>query len=159
MIYTIIILIFQMRKVKIRAMKHRLSWGYAGLGPDDCIKTNITIKWVTLFWCPSAYKSYVYTICCSVAQSCPTFCDPMDCSTLGFPVLHHLPEPAQTHVHWFGDTIQTSCPLLSPSPPAFYISQHQGIFQWVSSSHQVAKLLELQLQPQSFHWILRVAFL
>ena len=76
--------------------------------------------------------------CCSIFQSCLTPCDPMDCSTPGFPVLHHLPEFTQTHVHWVDDTIQTSHPLSSPSPPAFSLSQHQGLSQWVSSSHQVA---------------------
>ena len=74
----------------------------------------------------------------SVAQSCLTFCDPMDCSIPGLPVLHQLPEFTQTHVHWVGDAIQPSHPLSSPSPPTFYLSQHQGLFQWVSSSHQVA---------------------
>ena len=69
----------------------------------------------------------------------------MDCRTSGFPVHHQLPELAQTHVHWVGDAIQTSHPLSSPSPPAFYLSQHQGLFQWVSSLHQVAKVLEFQL--------------
>ena len=68
----------------------------------------------------------------------PTLCDPMDCSMPGFPVLHRLPELAQTHVHWVGVVIQPSRPLSSPSP-AFNLSQHQGLFQWVSSSHQVAK--------------------
>ena len=68
----------------------------------------------------------------SVAQSCPTLCDPMDCSTPGLPVHHQLPEFAQTHVHWVGDAIQPSHPLSSPSPPAFSLSQHQGLFQWVS---------------------------
>ena len=71
--------------------------------------------------------------CCSVAQSCLTLCDPMGCSTPGFPVLHHLPEFAQTHVHWVGNAIQPPHPLLSPSPPAFNLSQHQGLFQWVGS--------------------------
>ena len=75
--------------------------------------------------------------CCSVAQSCLTLCDPVDCSTPGFPV-HQLPELAQTHVHWVGDAIQPSHPLSSPSPPALNLSQHRGLFQWVSSSHQVA---------------------
>ena len=70
----------------------------------------------------------------------------MDCSTPGFPVLHHLPEFAQTHVHQVGDVIQPSHPLLSRSPPAFNLSQHQGLFQGVSSSYQVAKVLEFQLQ-------------
>ena len=75
--------------------------------------------------------------CCSVAQSCPNLCNPMDCSTSGFPVIHYLLELAQTHVHWVGDAIQPSHPLLSLSPPAFNLSQHQGLFQWVSSLHQV----------------------
>ena len=77
---------------------------------------------------------------CSATQLCLTLCDHMDCSTPGFPVLHHLPEFAQIHAHWIGDAIQPSHPLLSPSP-AFNLSQHQGLFQWVSSSHQVAKVL------------------
>ena len=76
---------------------------------------------------------------------------PMDCSTPGFPVHHQLTELAQTHGHWVGDAIQPSHPLSSPYPPAFNLSQHQGLFQWVSSSHQVAKVLEFQLQNQSFH--------
>ena len=82
----------------------------------------------------------------------------MDCSMTGFPVLHYLLEFAQTHVCWIGDAIQPSHPLL-PSSSAFSFPQHQGLFQWVSSSHQVIKLLELQLQHQSFHWIFRVDFL
>ena len=77
----------------------------------------------------------------------------MDCSTPGFPVHHQLPELTQTHVHRVGDAIQPSHPLSAPSPPTFNLSQHQGLFQWVSSSHQVAKVLEFQLQHQSFQWI------
>ena len=77
----------------------------------------------------------------SVTQSCLTLCDPMDCRTPGLLVHHQLSELIQTHVHWVGDIIQPSHPLLSPSPPAFNISQHQGLFKWVSSSHQVAKVL------------------
>ena len=95
----------------------------------------------------------------SVVQSCPTLCDPVDCSTPGLPVHHHLPESTQTHVHWVGDAIQPSHPLLTPSLPAFNLSQHQGLFQWVSSSHQVAKVLEFQLQHQSFQWIFRTNLL
>ena len=91
--------------------------------------------------------------CCSVTQLCPTLCDPMDCSTPGFPVLHHLLEFAQNHVHWVDDAIQPSHPLSSPSHPTLDLSQHQGLFQWVSSSHQVAKVLELQPQHQSFQWV------
>ena len=97
--------------------------------------------------------------CCSVAQSCPTLWDPMDCSTPGFPVLHHLLELAQNHVHWVSDAIQPSHPLLPPSLSAFSLSQHQGLFQWVSSSYQVTKVLEFQLQHQSFQWIFRTDFL
>ena len=82
----------------------------------------------------------------SVAQSCPTLCDPMSCSTPGLPVHYQLPEPTQTHVHRVGDAIQPSHPLSSPSPPALSLSQHQGLFKWVSSLHQVAKVLEFQLQ-------------
>ena len=77
----------------------------------------------------------------SVAQSFLTLCNPMDCSTPGFPVLHHLPELVQAHVHRVGDAIQPSHPLLSPSPPAFNLSQHQGLFKWVSSLPPVAKVL------------------
>ena len=82
-----------------------------------------------------------------------------DCSTPGFPVLHHLPEFAQTHVHWISDAIQPTHPLSPPSPSAFSLSQHQDLFQWVVSLHQVAKVLELQLQHQFFQWIFRVDFL
>ena len=82
--------------------------------------------------------SYSYS---SVAQSCLTPCDPINCSMPGLPVHHQLPESTQTHVHWVGDAIQPSHPLSSPSPPALNLSQHQGLFQWVSSSHQVAKVL------------------
>ena len=91
-----------------------------------------------------------------VVQSCPTLCDPMDWSTPGFPVHHQLPELAQTYVHWVGDAIQPSHPLSSPFLPAFNLSQHQGLFQGVSSSHQVAKVLEFQLQNQSYQWMFRI---
>ena len=94
-----------------------------------------------------------------VAQLCPTLCDPMECSTPGFPVHHQLPELTQTRVHCVGDVIQPSHPLSSPSPPAFNLSQHQGLCQWVGSLHQVAKILELQFQHQSFQWIFSTDFL
>ena len=87
--------------------------------------------------------------CCSVTKSHPTLWDPMDCSTPGFPVPHTFPELAQTHAHWISDAIRPSCPL-SPSSPTLSLSQHQGLFQWVSGSHQVAQVLKLQLQHQSF---------
>ena len=82
----------------------------------------------------------------SIAQSCPTLCNSMNCSTPGCPIHHQLLELTQTHIHWISDAIQPSHPLSSPSLPPFNLSQHQGLFKWVSSSHQVAKLLELQLQ-------------
>ena len=87
----------------------------------------------------------------SSVQSCPTL--------LGFPVHHQLPEFAQTHVHHVSDSIQPSHPPLSPYPPTSNLSQHQYLFQWVGSSHQVAKVLEFQLQHQSFQWIFRTNFL
>ena len=95
----------------------------------------------------------------SVTQSCSTLCDSMNCSTPGLPVHHQLPESTQTHVHWVDNAIQPSHPLSSPSPPSLNLSQHQGLFQWVSSSHQVAKVLEFRLQHQSFQQTPRTALL
>ena len=86
--------------------------------------------------------------CYSVTKLCPTLCNSMDCSTPGFPVLNRLPDFAQTHVHWVSDAIQLSHPLPPSSPPVLNLSQHQGLFQWVSSYHQVAKVLE-QVSPDS----------
>ena len=97
--------------------------------------------------------------CCSVAKPCLTLCNPMDCSTPGFPVLHYLPEFAQVHIHWVSDTIWPSHSLPPTSPLAFSLSQHQGLFQWVSSLPQVAKVLELQLQHHFLQWIFRIDFL
>ena len=115
---------------------------------------------------PENYLKHICSFCCcSAAQSCLTLYDPVDCSTPGLPVHHHLPELAQTQVHWVCDAIQPSHPLSSPSLPAFNLpqqqglSQHQGLFQCVGSSHQVAKVLELPLQHQSFQRILRVDLL
>ena len=105
------------------------------------------------FW---FYKFWLYDIqfsavqFSSFAQSCPTLCDPMNHSTPGLPVLHQLPESTQTHDRRVGDAIQPSHPLSSPSPPAPSPSQHQGLFQWINSSHEVAKVLEFQLQHHSF---------
>ena len=95
----------------------------------------------------------------SVVQSCPTLCDPMNCSTPGLPIHHQPPEFTQTHAHQVGDAIQPSHLLLSPSPPAPNPSQHQGLFQWVNSSHEVAKVLQFQLQHQSFQWTPRTDLL
>ena len=89
----------------------------------------------------------------SVTQSCLTLCNPVNCSMPGLPVHHQLLESTQTHVHWLGDAIQPSPPLSSPSPPALNLSQHQGLFQWVSSSHQVAKVLgfSFNISPSNEH--------
>ena len=95
--------------------------------------------------------------CCLIAKSCLTLCDLMDCSTPGSSVLHCLLEFAQIHDHWVSDAIQPSHPLLPASPLTLNLSQHQGLFQWVSSLHQVAKVLELQ--HQSFQRIFRTDFL
>ena len=95
---------------------------------------------------------------CSVTKSCLTICDPMSYITPGFPVLHYLPECAQTHVHWVGDAIQLSH-LLLPTSSVLSLPQDQGLFQWVSSLHPVANILELQLQHQSFQWTSRTGLL
>ena len=95
----------------------------------------------------------------SVAQSFPTLCDPMNRSTAGLPVHHKLPEFPQTHVHRISDAIKPYQSLSFPSPPTFNFSQHQGLFKWVSSWHQVAKVLEFQLQHQSFQWTPRTDLL
>ena len=95
----------------------------------------------------------------SVFQSCSTLCNPMNRSTPGLPVHHQLPEFTQTHAHQVGDAIQPSHPLSSPSPPAPNPSQHQGLFQRVNSLHEVAKVLEFQLQHLSFQWTPRTYLL
>ena len=112
------------------------------------------LLWVRLLL---RFGSIIQSCCCSVTKWYTTLCDHMDCSTSGFPIIHHLPELAQTLVHWVSDAIQPSHPLSSPSPPAFNLSQHQGFFQWVSCSHHVAKVLEFQ--HQSFQWIFRTDLL
>ena len=119
---------------------------------------------VFLFKCASAPKLLSYFFksplqFSSVSQSCPTLCDSMNRSMPGLPVHHQLLEFTQTHIHWVSDAIKPSHPLSFPSPPAFNLSQHQGLFKWVSSSHQEAKVLEFQLQHQSFQWTLRTDLL
>ena len=106
------------------------------------------------------FCQFFSTCCwCSVAKSCPALWDPMNWRTPGFSVLHYLQEFAEPHGHWDGEVIQPSHPLFFPSPPVLSLSQDQGVFQWVSSLHQVAKVLELQFQHQSFQWIVKVDFL
>ena len=107
------------------------------------------------YWCPIHMGCFQFIL---VAQSCLTVCDPMDWSTPRLPVNHQFPEFTQTHVHWVGDAIQPSHPLLSTSPTISF-SKHQSLSQSVSSLHQVAKVLGLQLQHQSFQWIFRTDFL
>ena len=129
-------------------------------GPDRAETRWFRGRCTFLKWYEGSFKTLKISISISsVVQSCPTLCDPTNCSTPGFPVLHQLPELTQTHVHRVSDAIQLSHPLLSPSLPAFYLSQHQSLFQWIGSSHQVAKVLELQLQDQFFQWIFRTDFL
>ena len=106
--------------------------------------------------CPQSFSSVQFSL---VTHLCLTLCDPMNCSRSGLPVHHQLPEFTQTHAHWISDAIQPSHPLSSPSPPTFNLFQHQGVFKWVSASHPVAKVLEFQLQHQSFQWIFRTNFL
>ena len=91
--------------------------------------------------------------------SCVWLCNPMYRSTPGLPVHHQLLEFTQTHVYWVGDAIQPSHPLSSPTPPAPKPSQHWGLFQWVNSLNEVAKVLEFQLQHQSFQWTPRTDLL
>ena len=93
----------------------------------------------------SSNHFFTYKLC-SFAQACPALCNPMDWNMPGFPVLHYLLEFAQIHVYWVSDAIQSSCHLSSPSPPAFNVSQYHSLFQWVGSSHHMARVLELQLQ-------------
>ena len=110
-------------------------------------------------WCKEKDCFYYAMLVSSVDQSCPTLCDPMNCSTPGLPVHHQLPKFTQTHIYWIDDAIQPSHPLSSPSAPAPNPSQHQSLFQWVNSSHEVAKVLEFQLQHQSFQWTPRTDLL
>ena len=127
-----------------------------------CSKSKHILKnWLVIVLMPGQSPLFVWLFkgqqhqFSSVAQSCLTLCDPMDCSMPGFPVHRQLLERTQIHVHRIGDVIQTSHPLLYPSPPAFNLSKHQGLFQWVSSSHQVTKVLEFPLQYQSSQRIFR----
>ena len=127
-----------------------ISSGTKQLSQLETASLNLSYKTYNIL--SNLHESSVPYQVSSFSQSCLTLCSPMDCSTPGLPVHHQPPEFTRTHVHWVGDAIQPSRPLSSPSPPAFNLSQHQGLFQWVSSSHQVAKVLVFQLQHQSFQW-------
>ena len=124
-----------------------IGWDWGALGIFREIRTARSEgqhqrKVTKYLWGKGKLRSIQFS---SVAQSCPTLCDPMNRSTPGLPVHHQLPEFTQTHVHRVSDAIQPSHPLSSPSPPAPNPSQHQSLFQWVNSSHEVAKVLEFQL--------------
>ena len=140
-----------------------LPYSPPGILPDSGIehKSLMFLALAGVFFTTSATWEAPYHIISSVQtlSPIPTLYNPMDCSTPGFPVHHQLLELAQTHVHWVSDAIQSSHPLSSPFPPAFNLSQHQGLFQWVSVLHQVARVLELQFQHKSFQWIFRTDFL
>ena len=132
----------------------------------DGMVHGVTKSWTWLsnfpffFFFSRSYSRHISSVqFSSVAQLCLTLFDPMNSSTPGLPVHHQLPEFTQTHVHRVVDAIQPSHPLLCPSPPAPKPSQHQGRFQWVNSSHEVAKVLEFQLQHPSFQWIPRTDLL
>ena len=119
------------------------------------IKTNFCIWSMYMYVKPTI----IWVQFSSVNQSCPTLCDPMNHSNPSLPVHHQLLEFTKTHVHWVGDAIQPSRLLLSLSPPALNLSKYQGLFKWVSFSQQVAKVLEFQLQHQSFQWTPRTDLL
>ena len=99
-------------------------------------------EWEKIFANKASDKGLISVQFSSVAQSCPNICNPINCSMPGLPIHHQLPESTQTHVHWSGDDFQTSHPLSSLSLPALNLSQNQGLFKWVSSLYQVAKVLE-----------------
>ena len=145
----------QQRLYLEKLWRHRLNNTTVSVNSNNKVREkNFTMK---KKWRKKVYNENMPG--CSVTRMCLILCDPMDCSTPDFPVHHQLPELAQTHVHQVGDAIQPSHPLSSPSPPTFNLSQHQSLFQWVSFSHQVTKVLEFQFQHQSFQWIFRTDFL
>ena len=146
--FTLLVRRLSLRKVIWSNSHKEWSWG---LNPSLLIPGSVVFLLQKLqylsFFVFLQFSSVQFS---SFAQSCPTLCNPMNRSTPGLPVHHQLPEFTQTHVHRVGDAIQPSHPLLSPSPPAPDPSQHQSLFQWVNSSHEVAKVLEFQLWHQSF---------
>ena len=123
--------------------------------PSSCKELDTTDDWTTT---KIVVKINILQFS-SIAQLCPTLCGPMDCSTPGLPVHHQLLEFIKTYVHWAGDAMKPSHLLSPPSSPTFNLSQNQGLFQWVSSLYQMPKVLEFQLQHQSFQRIFRTDFL
>ena len=141
-----------MHSTSIQACVQVMTWG-SPVGPTD----NMAHSVPAYRWC----SSWAFGICCClVTRSCPTLCELMDCCTPGSSVLHSLPERAQTHVQWVSDAIQPSHPLPPPSPFAFNLSQHQGLFQWLSSLHprplgyQVLKAHCLKIHVYHLVWVI-----
>ena len=130
------------------------------LFPVKLYLLQIELKWLLIVVVEQHEQTDNLYCCCSIAKLCPTPCNPIDYKMPGFPVLHYLPKFAQTHVHCIGDAIQPSHPLLLPSPFAFSLSQHQSLFPWVGSSHQVLYWsFSHEWMLMSFQWIFRVDFL
>ena len=143
------------KNLKLRVASLPVTWGISAIHPYSSWLCSSKVLVPNVVLLPENTIRILLNLFISVTQSCPTLCDPMNHSTPGLPVHHQLPEFTQTHVHWVGDAIQPSYTLSSPSP----LSQHQGLFKWVSSLHQVAKVLEFQLQHQSFQWTPRTDLL
>ena len=143
-------ILFWLVKKKIAILYVNYIIVYIGKGNGMKYNKIATLAFSSLLSTWHLFFSFISVQFNSVAQYSLTLCDPMNSSTPGLPVHQQLLESTQTHTHWVSDAIQPSHPLLSPSPPALNLSQHQGLFKWVSSLPQVAKVLEFQLQHQSF---------
>ena len=141
-------------------------WDLFSASSDILLVLSVIVEWKSLWHmliiCLYELRFYLFKkllltiillLLFSATKLCPTLCDSMNSSTPGFPTLHYISELAQTHIHWVGDVMQPSHSLSSPFPPFLNLLQPQGLFQWVSSSNQLAKVVELQLHHQSFQWI------
>ena len=140
--------------------KNKLNWNSVIIAIQ--YSSTFSLRLFILIWTPASFNLHTtssFSFSSVQSLSSVRFCNPMNCSTPGLPVHHQLPGSTQIHVHRVSDAIWPSHPLLSPSPPALNLFQHQGLFKWVSSSHQVAKVLEFQLQHQSFQWTPRTDLL
>ena len=143
--------VLQTAMKELAFLKHRSKKTKAISSPIMC-RTIVCLCFLRFVFC-------LHTISSVQSLSHVWLCNPRDYNMPGFPVHHQLPELSQTHVHQVSDVIQPSHPLSSPFPPALNLSQHQGLFQWVNSSHEVAKVLEFQLQHKSFQWAPRTDLL
>ena len=139
----------------LKTMNFTTVWNF----PPSCLCGIERSKWSGVGYFPSLKSAWLWYSRFSSVQSYPTLCNLMNHTTPGLSVHHQLPQSIQTHVHWVGNAIQPSHSLSSPSPPALNLSQHQCLCQWVSSSHQMAKVLGFQLQQQSFWWTPRTDLL